>query len=212
MLVIFVSLVPETGGMPVAPNAGAVTAELNHPVGWCTDGKGMRENARPHSPASSVLPLFHRISRYSNVTLELSNHVPECVGGAEKGCALHCVPDVILRVVRSGGGAGASLAVRHSSNAHCRRLARHVEDHCGLRAAQALQRACKLVSGNAPRVSRSACAGPAPPFPSTPARSSSPPRLPQAHLTWIRQPGLIRLASGLHAHDGSVTLFSFCSV
>jgi len=24
--------------------------------------------------------------------------------------------------------------------------------------------------------------------------------------------GLIRLASGLHAHDGSVTLFSFCSV
>jgi len=35
---------------------------------------------------------------------------------------------------------------------------------------RALQRACKLVSGNAPRVSRSACAGPAPPFPSTPAR------------------------------------------
>ena len=82
------------------------------------------------SPAiSSDLPLFQRDAK-------LGNHVPECVGGAEKGCALHRVPDVILRVVRSGGGAGASLAVRHSSNAHCRRLALHVEDHCGLRAAQ----------------------------------------------------------------------------
>jgi hypothetical protein len=38
------------------------------------------ENARPHSLCFLESPLFQRDAK-------LGNHVPECVGGAEKSCA-----------------------------------------------------------------------------------------------------------------------------